>query len=674
MGVMKFRPPLPTIERVKRSLFLVGLAVAMEMVDPLPFFKSPGAWVIYVLLVAEIAKQFLRFYLETSREWVAKAESYKLTWELKRDRFDPATRYRIRRAIILMAGFWVYGSVISLFTDRCEGAFQCALLSVNLFIENIPLIAQVLLGIAFGMFQLFFMFLALTKVGFVQIVPPGTVETSFDDVFGQDRARDKVKEQVHLLESDVAVTAAGGYMPKGVLLTGPPGTGKTMLAKAAANASTKPLILIPPGAFASTFIGINFLKVWQLGRYIRKYSKRYGGVIVFFDEIDVLGHRGGEVEGHSEPWYQGGDGSCMDAEPNYVIVNSGGGGMNMGTLEAFLSMMDGMETPRGLVNKVLALAGFKPLPPPKVRVFYLGATNRPSAVDPALKRAGRFGREIRVDYPKYEGRLATYRGYLSRVSHDLEDENVEWAARNHYRGTGAEIQDIVNEALLIGFRQDEAQGFVTFDHLAEAMIAKRFGESDGTFENDDNVWSVAVHEAGHALLQHALRRNRKRIWFVSIEQRGKTGGMVAPSPLDDDWKEQHDEMLADISISLGSRVAEKLVNGQLSNGHGGDGPAATSMAEKMVLLGHSFEGLEIEDEDDGIPVYSYVGQIGFSDDRDPEMFHRQRERILVKAYIQAEQILTEHREALEGLAGLLVEKGTVIGDEVHDYLESAGVS
>lgn len=673
---MKLRPPLPTFERIKRSLFLVGLALAMEMVDPLPFFKSPGAWFIWVALVAEFIKQLVRFYLETSKEWVAKAEAYKHLWEVRRNRFDAAARYRIRRAIILSAGFWVYGSVISLFTDRCEGAFQCALLSVNLFIENIPLIFQVLIGVAFGLFQMFFMFMALTKVGFVQIVPPGTVDVSFDDVYGQDRARDKVKEQVHLLENDEAVTEAGGYMPKGVLLTGPPGTGKTMLAKAAANASTKPLILIPPGAFASTFIGINFLKVWQLGKYIRKYSKRYGGVIVFFDEIDVLGHRGGEIEG-DEPWWNPVEDGCMTVDPVYpVVVNAGGGGgMNMGTLEAFLSMMDGMETPRGFVNKILALAGFKPLPPPKVRVFYLGATNRPSAVDPALKRAGRFGREIRVDYPKYAGRRATYTGYLSKVRHTLEDEHIDWAARNHHRGTGAEIQDIVNEALLLSFRKEEvSEGNISFDLLTEAMIAKRFGESDGTFENESNVYSVAVHEAGHALVQHKLLRERRRIWFVSIEQRGKTGGMVAPSPLDDDWKEQHDEMLADIAVSLASRVAEELVNGQMSNGHGGDGPAATRKADKMVLLGHSFGGLEVTESDDGHPGYAYWGQLSAIDDRDPEQYHFLRERMLVDAYLLARDVLTEHQDALEGLADMLVAEPTLIGDRVHDYLEAAGVS
>jgi ATP-dependent Zn protease len=656
----KMPPPQPTFERVKRALFLVGLATALEFVDPLPFVKSLGYVIIYGMLVFEVAKQFLRFRLENSSSAVARAEAYKNQWEVRKNRLDENARYRIRRFLITLAGLWVYGQVISLFTDRCEGGFQCALLSVNLLVENIPTILQIMLGVAFGLMQMFFMFYAMTKVGFLKVIPPGTVDVTFDDIYGQDKARDRVREQVQLLENDAAVTAAGGYMPKGMLLTGPPGTGKTMLAKAAANASTKPLILIPPGGFASTFIGINFLKVHSLGRTIRKQSKRHGGVIVFFDEIDSLGNRGGEVEGSSEDWFTKREEGCMASEPEYhpVIVTGGGsGGMNMGTLEAFLSMMDGMEEPRGFVNKLLAVAGFKPLPPPKVRPFYLGATNRPSVVDPALKRAGRFGREIRVDFPKYDGRLQTYVGYLGKVTHNLSDTEVEWLARNHYRGTGAEIQDIINEALLISFRNlesDHETGIVTFGSATDAMLWKRFGESDGTFENPENVRSVAVHEAGHAVVMHALRKHKERIWFASIEQRGKTGGMVARSPLDDDWKEQSSDMLASVAISLASRVAEVLVNGQMSNGHGGDGPAATNMAERMVLLGHG-------------------NQIGFSRDREPEEFHKEREKFLREGYALAEGVLTEHRDALEALADALVAKPTLIGDEVHALLEGYGI-
>ena len=676
----KTPPPQPTFERVKRALFLLGLATALEFVDPLPFLKSPGAWLIYAMLVFEVVKQFLRFRLENSQAAVARAEAYKNQWEVRKNRVDENARYRIRRFLITLAGLWVYGQVISLFTDRCEGGFQCALLSVNLLVENIPTILQIMLGVAFGLMQMFFMFYAMTKVGFLKVIPPGTIDVTFDDIYGQDKARDRVREQVQLLENDAAVTAAGGYMPKGMLLTGPPGTGKTMLAKAAANASTKPLILIPPGGFASTFIGINFLKVHSLGRTIRKQSKRHGGVIVFFDEIDSLGNRGGEVEGStpSEDWFTKSEEGCMASEPEYhpVIVTGGGsGGMNMGTLEAFLSMMDGMEEPRGFVNKLLALAGFRPLPPPKVRPFYLGATNRPTVVDPALKRAGRFGREVRVDYPKYDGRLATYRGYLGKVSHDLDDSEVEWLARNHYRGTGAEIQDIVNEALLISFRKHSAnEGVVSFRNATDAMLWKRFGESDGTFENPANVRSVAVHEAGHAVVMHALRKHKERIWFASIEQRGKTGGMVARSPLDDDWKEQHDDMLAQVAVSLASRVAEVLINGQMSNGHGGDGPAATAMAGRIVTLGHTHE-MRLDPTKKEPSRHLLHGQIGFTDggDRDVEEFHQLREEVLLNGLKKAEEILTKNRDALEALADALVAKPTLIGDEVHALLEGYGI-
>lgn len=653
----KLRPAQPTFERTKRAAFLVGLAFALEFVDPLPFLKSRGAWVIYIALVFEVGKQFWLYQLETSNEQAMRAEAYKRSWENKKATVDPNVRYRLRRFLILLAGLWVYGQVISLVTDRCDGGFQCALLSLTLLVEQVPTLIQVFMSIAFGLLNLAVMYYAIASVGTFSVILPGTIAVTFDDIYGQDSARDRVREQVTLLENDDAVTQAGGYMPKGVLLTGPPGTGKTMLAKAAANASTKPLVLIPPGGLTGMFVASNILKIKKLGRAIRKYSKRHGGVIVFFDEIDSLGNRGGEIEG-TEPWFTKHEHDCTNSEPEYhPVIITGGGGVQPGTLEAFLAMMDGMEEPRGLVNKLLSLAGFKPLPPPKVRPFYLGATNRPSVVDPALKRAGRFGREIRVDFPKFDGRLATYAGYLAKVKHSLQKSEIEWAARNHHRGTGAEIQDIVNEAILVSFRKgtDSADsGTVTFDNLTHAMLWKRFGESEGVAENPDNVYGVAVHEAGHAVVMHKLRKHKERIWFASIEARGRTGGMVARSPLDDDWQEFHDDMLANVAISLASRVAEKLVFGQLSNGHGGDGPAATGRAEEMILKGHGT-------------------QIAFGKDREPEAFFGERERILQEGLDLANEILTEHEDALRALADALVVTPTMIGDQVHELLDGYGI-
>jgi cell division protease FtsH len=258
-----------------------------------------------------------------------------------------------------------------------------------------------------------------------------------------------------------------------------------------------------------------------------------------------------------------------------------------------------------------------------------------------------------VDFPKYDGRLATYRGYLGKVEHGLEPEQIEWLARNHYRGTGAEIQDIVNEALLITFRHGDG-GKPSFNDFTKAMLWKRFGESEGTAENPANKRGVAVHEAGHALVMHKLRKHKERIWFASIEARGRTGGMVARSPLDDDWQEMRDDMLANVAISLASRVAEEMVLGQQGNGHGGDGPAATRLAERMVALGMG-------------------NQLSYSKERDREKFHQEREAILEEAYRLASSILGEHQTALNGLATRLFDQPTMLGTEVHELLESYGV-
>jgi ATP-dependent Zn protease len=674
---LKLRTPLPMMERSKRAIGIILLAILMEQVDPLPFFKSTVAWFLYAWLIFEVTKQIIHYRLETRYESVRKAEQYKRRWEVRKDRLDPMARYRMRRALIIIAGTLVFGQIINLFSERCSNALSCSLLAPSLVVESAPLIFQVVVGVAFGMFQFAAMFWYLSGVGFGKIVPPGTIEVTFDDVFGQDKAKKRLVEFVDLLENDEEVVKAGGHLPKGALMTGPPGTGKTMMAKAAANRLTMPLILIPPGAFASTFIGINFLKVYRLGRWIRQQSTRHGGVLVFIDEIDSLGNRGGVEEGESRPsewwvgesgrefWYEPRELGCTaiptpDHDPYNIVVNGGSSGMNMGTLEAFLSMIDGMEEPRGLSNKVLKFFGFKELPPPKTRVFYLGATNRPTAVDPALKRAGRLGVELRVDYPKFEGRLSTYKGYLAKVRHDLTEDQISWLSRNHYRGTGAEIEDVINEALLLTFRDNEREvkGNIQYHDMMTATLWKRWGESHGTFENERNVRGVAIHEAGHALTMYSLLGERRHIWFVSIEQRRGTGGMVVPAPQDDDWKQWHYEMLADVAISLASRVAEQKFLGQLTNGHGGDGPAATMKAERMITNGH-YSGQ--------IAAYRPTGF--YSDDR----FFDLREKVLQEAYELAEREIDKHADAVLALADKLEREHTVVGTEVHELFEAFDV-
>ena len=650
------RPPKPLFDRAKLPLILLGYVVLSEWSTPFPFYASVPARLAVVAMILLIAREFHHARQEVSEDWVGKSAKVEKGVRRWGRRISKQSWLRIQRVVSWAVVIYGFGIVINSLTTRCDSAAQCAVLAPRLAIENLPTFLQFAVMVSLTLFQLGIMFYAMVKVGSYKVVMPGTIGVSFDDVWGQDEAKQKVMEQVKLLEDSEAVEGAGGYMPKGLLLYGPPGTGKTYLAKAAANYSSKPLILVPPGAFQATFVGINLLKVWTLFRTVRKLARRYGGVIVFIDEIDSLGSRGGDVDDHAEPAVESCPGcvpfqrrSAPDA-PRQIVVTGGSGGM--GTLEAFLSAMDGMEEPRGMLNRILVFLGFKPLRPYDYKYLMMGATNMMGRLDPALLRAGRFGRKIHVTFPKVEGRQRTYEGYLRKASHDLTPENIEWAARNHAKGTGAEIQDIVNESLLVTFRDDrDDPGVIHFDDLVHAMVWTKFGEGEGQFEGEKTRWHVAVHEAGHAVAFHYLNKERQRIWFASIEQRGLTGGMVVPTPLLEDWLLTREELLADIQVSLASRVAEELVFGTTTNGHGGDGRSATNDAIHMVNYGQST-------------------QIG-AWPQDAATVRRQAETILKEAYDECYDLMLGLVPQILAVATLLQEKGTVTGDEIHAALEAS---
>jgi len=642
------RAPKPLFERLKLPLLLAAFIAVSEYVDPLPFKATLPAKIAVALLIMVVFREFHHAALETDDGWVARTRTLSEWWRRKRATVSREAWLKFQRVVVWVSALLTFGALLNVLTDRCDSALQCVVLAPRMAVENLPTFLQFAVYMTLSLFQIAFMFYALIKVGSFKVVMPGTIDVTFDDVWGQDAAKAKVLEQVRLLEDSEDVEAAGGYMPRGILLYGPPGTGKTYLAKAAANYSSKPLILVPPGAFQSTFVGINLLKVWTLFRNVRKLARRYGGVIVFIDEIDSLGNRGGDVSG-AEPSEPTG---CVPLrplgtnEPERIVIGS----QQMGTLEAFLAAMDGMEEPRGALNRLLVFLGFRPLKPPDYKYLMMGATNMESRLDPALLRAGRFGRKIHVTYPKIEGRLRTYEGYLARVKHLLTTENVQWAARSHAQGTGAEIKDIVNEAVLITYRDDSRDdaGVVHFDDLMRAMLWVKFGESDGPFDREDGRWAVAVHEAGHAVAFHYLNSHRQRIWFATIEQFGRTGGMVTPTPVREDWLLTRDELLADVQVSLASRVAEEMLLGTMTNGHGGDGQSATNRAAAIVR-------------------YGLADQIGWYS-TDTDKFRKSQEQVLKGALESVQDLLKSHRADVQSVAELLYERGTISGDEIHDLL------
>ncbi len=680
---MKLRVPLITFERIKRTVLLAGFAGLMEWSSPEVFFGTWLSKAISVLIVAEVILQVWIARQETSMSAVITQRTMAVRWAQWRQRFPADFRYRIRRLSMILAFLMVYGQLLNLSTDACSNAINCVLRTPILAIEMLPFFLYIAFTLMMSMIQIMGMFYLMTKVGFTKTMMPGTMDVTFDDIYGQDKAVSTMKEQVNLLNSDAEVKLAGGFMPNGILLWGPPGTGKTMLAKAVANASTKPVIIVPPGGFASTFVGINFLKVFMLFRMVRKYSRRYKGVIVFMDEIDSLGNRGGEVAGedpneivrpefgcsydhsalaryHEElrvaqvPGLASSPANWVIRSINQLTLNMIGNfsGSNPGTLEAFLAALDGMDESRGLINKVLVSLGFPPLAPPIIRRMFIGATNMPSKVDKALTRPGRLSRKVHVDYVDHAGKIATYQGYLGKVNHSITDEELERMVRNHQPATGAEVQAIVNEAVLATFREEDAEsGLVTYEGLAAQLRIELVGEPGDAFEVPLNRWWVAVHEAGHAVMAHHKLRHLSDIWFGTIVSHGQSGGMVAVAPHTDDWLLNKVDMEYLIMMYLSSRVSESIFFGMPSNGQAGDGKAASGMAMSMVRYGH------------------HVAQIGAWWDLGSPNYTDMAEEILHSQLILAHDFLYERQDQIEAVAALLIRDETVDGTIIHDMLD-----
>ncbi|MGD9957007.1 MAG: AAA family ATPase, partial [Candidatus Nanopelagicales bacterium] len=412
------------------------------------------------------------------------------------------------------------------------------------------------------------------------------------------------------MENPEEIEAKGGYVPGGILLWGPPGTGKTLLAEAVAGETGKPYVFVDPGAFINMFFGVGVLKVKGLFRKLRKLSLRYGGVIVFFDEADTLGSRGGAVsqarraalEGTRTPFDLAHGPSCngryyaspqtqqylyeADLADRQLFVPTGaggGGGMGgMGTLQALLTELSGLKKPRGFVNRVVRRTlGMRPKPPPKYRILVMMATNMPDALDPALLRPGRIDRIYRMGYPSKAGRVVTYKNYLDKIKHEVTDEQIDTLATISPYATGATIKDSVNEALVIAIR--DGRDSVTYADLIKAKSLKDHGLPDGFNYVDRERHSLAIHEACHAVVMYRLQHS-SIIDTATIERRGDVGGFVSPIPIEERFVEWRTEVDVDVMTFLASLAGERMFyDGDHTQGVGGDMAAATGIVTRSML-------------------------------------------------------------------------------------------
>jgi len=446
-------------------------------------------------------------------------------------------------------------------------------------------------------------------------------ETKFDDVQGVEEAKDEVKEIVDFLKFPERYIELGAKIPKGVLLVGPPGTGKTLLAKAVAGEASVPFFSVSGSGFIEMFVGVGASRV----RDLFAQAKKEAPSIIFIDEIDAIGKSrasGGQMGGNDE---------------------------REQTLNQLLAEMDGFGT--------------------DTPVIVLAATNRPETLDAALLRAGRFDRQVLVDKPDYEGRLAILKVHSKDVKL-AKNVDMEIVAKQTAGLAGADLANIINEAALLAGRQDKKQ--IDQEDLLEAIERSFVGlEKKNRKINETEKRIVAYHESGHALMAE-LSKGATRVTKVSIIPRGLGAlGYTLHLPEDEErFLKQKHELMAEVDVLLGGRAAEEVFIGEISTGAGNDLDRATAILKDMISVYGMTDvaGLMVLSRSQN----SFLGAGAVSTDYSEKMAKEMDNYIkstLNERYSYVKETLQAYYEAIDKMAKELLATEVIEGKTVRRIIE-----
>jgi cell division protease FtsH len=442
---------------------------------------------------------------------------------------------------------------------------------------------------------------------------------TFADVAGVEEAKDEVVEIIEFLKNPKRFQRLGGRIPRGVLLVGEPGCGKTLLAKAIAGEADVPFFSISGSDFVEMFVGVGASRVRDLFRQ----AKENAPCIVFLDEIDAVGRRRG------------------------VGYNGGGHDEREQTLNAILVEMDGFES--------------------NDQVIVVAATNRADVLDPALIRPGRFDRQVYVPLPDVKGRMEILKVHSKKIKIQPPlDSKLHRIARGTPMFSGADLAAIINESALLATLA--GKDAVELEDLEEARDKVRWGRAKRSRVVDDRDRELtAYHEAGHALIQ-TLLEDADPVHKVSIIPRGPYGGATFSLPEKDRQTYNRSYVESTLRVLCGGRVAEEMLGEDMNSGAAGDIRQATQMARMMITewgmsnqLGFVYYG---EDSLTGRPRLDFGQGRDFSD-KTAETIDTEVKRIIDQAYVETRRMLEEHRDKLGAVAQALLKYETLSGEEVR---------
>ncbi|MDQ6691704.1 MAG: AAA family ATPase [Candidatus Dormibacteraeota bacterium] len=592
-------------------------------------------------------------------------------------------------ALALLIGLYIEGAGLVMGLDP----MAALVILPGLLVQGLGTVVQ-LGALLLANFMLFFgPFLLFGKMGRETLEPgDANYDVKVEDVRGQKAAVTEMVRILRLIEQGRNFVKAGGKRERGVLMVGPPGTGKTMLAKGIASSLHMPIIITSGAAFQGMFMGMDMVAVFMMVRAAKKKAKRWGGCTIFIDEFDALGTRRSGMGGGGMPGIGGMMGGGSQLGLNMLLVQMDGvdkAGFLAKLIRRFVNVtLDGLFIPRQVGSNGSTLKLRIPqLRPPRYNLFFIGATNRPNVLDEAVTRPGRFGRQITFRIPTREDRKDIAALYFDKKKHDPALDTTERRdefARISEGYSPAMIEQALSLSLMYAF--EDGRDYFIWRDIREAMGNIESGLVQPVVYTEREKVAVARHELGHAVAMRFFQPDHAPV-RLSIKMRADGSlGRLMFQPHEEEFSRFRSQMAGNLRTTLGAIAAERVFYGENSDGVFGDLMQATQLTCHMVgLVGMGPDRLDEEQNRQAIQFGEYLISVAEvsrgmheSGTHVGATLQNPKARVVVaqvigSAYIDCWRLMQVNQESIDQAAEALIAQGELVGDEITGLLDSVSL-